>query len=202
MRIDIALLAGITLASAYASADDGWYVELNRHQTSLDSASTQDRRLETTCNILACSSSATEERYSSRFKNDGRWGAALGYANNSYRMEAEFRRNEFDLETRNERLELKALLFNLWRDFDLLGLNPYIGGGLGLGTMEQGSLNDNLVLGQLGFGVAYTLFDRFTADIGFRYLLAESDPVLEDDSRAVTRDIRADSWRLATRYHF
>lgn len=69
------------------------------------------------------------------------------------------------------------LLANVWKDFDLgAGLNPYVGGGVGIGftdidltTEEPISGDDTSFAAQVGAGVRFALSDRLTLDAGYRF---------------------------------
>lgn len=71
------------------------------------------------------------------------------------------------------------LLANLWRDFDLGSVTPYIGGGLGVGaaSYRNADMNGTVrtddwgvgVAGQIGFGARVAMSDNLSVDAGYRF---------------------------------
>ena len=80
--------------------------------------------------------------------------------------------------------QLKSGLVNLWYDFDLkplgLPIKPYIGAGLGRGSLEVkglaaggvsfGDASANVDVHQWGFGVSWDVSEAMTLDLGHRRL--------------------------------
>lgn len=71
------------------------------------------------------------------------------------------------------------ILANVWKDFDLGMMRPYVGGGLGfaLADINDGDFDGNAVsgrnglsfAGQFGFGARFDLSDRTQIDVGYRF---------------------------------
>jgi opacity protein-like surface antigen len=76
-------------------------------------------------------------------------------------------------------LEQGFLLGNIWKDFELGAVTPYIGGGLGFGAAHfdnanaAGSvLSDDTgygLAGQFGFGARVAVSDNLSVDLGYRF---------------------------------
>lgn len=76
-------------------------------------------------------------------------------------------------------LEQGFLLANIWKDFNLGMLSPYIGGGLGFGAihLEDGEFGDETetndtgygLAGQFGFGARMEFSDNLSVDLGYRF---------------------------------
>ena len=73
------------------------------------------------------------------------------------------------------------LMANLWRDFDLGGFHPYVGGGVGVAMMDvnidfdSGENVDDTTLAlaaQAGSGIRFPITDALTLDIGYRFKAA------------------------------
>jgi opacity protein-like surface antigen len=70
-------------------------------------------------------------------------------------------------------------LSNIWKDFDLGMITPYIGGGLGFGTekfsnasLDGNALSDKTgfgIAGQFGLGARVNISDNLSLDLGYRY---------------------------------
>lgn len=94
------------------------------------------------------------------------------------------------------------LMFNIWKDFELYGLQPYAGGSFGLGLAEQGDTDDEFILARLGFGLNFDLVDRVKLDVGYRLMYAEPDMVMEGSNREIVRDLRGGSFMVGIGYSF
>ena len=76
-------------------------------------------------------------------------------------------------------LEQGYLLGNIWKDFNLGMLTPYIGAGIGFGAMhyDNGNLDGNIIsndtgyglAGQFGFGARMAVTDNLSVDLGYRF---------------------------------
>jgi opacity protein-like surface antigen len=76
-------------------------------------------------------------------------------------------------------LDQGYLMLNVWKDFDLGMISPYIGGGLGiaLADFDNVFLNGNRLsshtgygmAGQFGFGARMGLTDNIAVDVGYRF---------------------------------
>lgn len=76
-------------------------------------------------------------------------------------------------------LEQGFLLANIWKDFELGMLTPYIGGGLGFGAAHFDNadaggfdLSDDTgvgLAGQFGFGARMAVSDNLSVDMGYRF---------------------------------
>ena len=76
-------------------------------------------------------------------------------------------------------LEQGFLLGNIWKDFQVGGLTPYIGGGLGFGLLhlENGDFDGDTqtndtgygLAGQFGFGARMAVSDNLSVDLGYRF---------------------------------
>ena len=88
-------------------------------------------------------------------------------------------------------LEQIYVLANLWMDFDIAMLSPYVGAGIGVGILNfddadlDGATisNDTAVglAGQFGAGVRWSMFDSLAFDLGYRFksivnAMVEGDP--------------------------
>jgi opacity protein-like surface antigen len=146
--------------------------------------------------------------------NDGfSVGAAIGnHINNGLRFERElsYIRNgndatRFDttggFDVLSGHTDAVFLLANLWKDIDLGGISPYVGGGLGAAYLSsKGSYNpgggvvgwDDSEIGlaiQLGAGLRFALNDRLAVDAGYRLRAVidasfDGDPTFNDENGA------------------
>ena len=76
-------------------------------------------------------------------------------------------------------LEEGYLLLNVWKDFNLGPVSPYIGGGIGFATAhfdgavaDSNDLSDDTgvgIAGQFGFGARLHVSDALSVDLGYRY---------------------------------
>ncbi len=95
-------------------------------------------------------------------------------------------------------------LFNLWKDFDLGMLSPYIGGGIGFGmaSFDNGVADgDELsnksgvgIAGQFGFGARVPVTDALKIDVGYRFKSIVDAMIVGDNDYTYNYDI-------ATRNH-
>ncbi len=91
------------------------------------------------------------------------------------------------------------LLFNLWKDFDVGMLTPYVGGGFGIGSLQfdNAELDGSLLsgergygfAGQFGFGARMAVADNVSVDLGYRFksifdVLVEGDAAANLDDNA------------------
>lgn len=105
--------------------------------------------------------------------------------------------------TKSDKVALQTLMLNTWIDIPTnTAFTPYIGGGVGFGFInyrtsldfidktagvengfESGSTNETNFAWSLGTGVAYDVTDRWTVDLGYRYIDAgEASKSFKDDS--------------------
>ncbi len=72
------------------------------------------------------------------------------------------------------------LMANLWRDFELGGFKPYVGGGVGMGLMDVhvdfcNGCNHEIestelgLAAQVGSGIRFDVSDNLTLDVGYRF---------------------------------
>ena len=102
-------------------------------------------------------------------------GVALG---NGLRAELEgiFNRNDFSDQVDGETLKGSAAtaFVNVLYDFQLGGISPYVGAGVGYGStslkVDEDSVHDQGVAWQLRAGASFPVNDVLTVDAGYRYM--------------------------------
>jgi Opacity protein and related surface antigens len=92
--------------------------------------------------------------------------------------------------TKKDKISLQTLMVNAWVDIPTgTAVTPYLGGGIGFGFVnyksnlnfvdltagtesgsESGSTNETNFAWSLGAGVAYDITERWTVDLGYRYI--------------------------------
>lgn len=193
-----------------AAEEAGWYINGSFNFTQLSDADNKDKVSTTNCLLLiSCSTSQSESRYNSGFDDDTYPSITLGYdMEGPYRTDIEYRHFSNDIEgsavpASDESRDTQALTFNLWRDFKpIWGLNPYIGGGLGVALVEHDKIDDRLAYAQIGAGVSWFFSERWGLDAGYRYFLGEPNAVLSNSSRELTTDYEGHTLTLGVRYNF
>ena len=80
----------------------------------------------------------TSTELDTEYDRDFGYGASFGYKfSNPLRLELEYHVGENDIKGSNSSLEVESLMGNLWYDFRAgERLRPYVGGGLGMATMD------------------------------------------------------------------
>ncbi len=133
----------------------------------------------------------TGENYMVDFKTGFTVGAAVG-ANLTpeLRGEVELAFQTYDVddvetnggETSGDgQVDSYFLMANLWRDFELGGFHPYVGGGVGVALMDVNidfdsdeNVDDSTLAlaAQVGSGVRFPITDALTLDVGYRFKAA------------------------------
>ena len=140
-------------------------------------------------------------------------GVKIPFANNAFRLEAEYTRTADAKKTFGEgrdsvqaKLRSQALMFNAYCDFyTKTPFTPYVSAGLG-GARTKLSADDKAIhqtelAWQLGFGVAYEINEHFTADLGYRYIdYGEFSDYL--DGERTKAETKASEILLGVRYTF
>ena len=121
-------------------------------------------------------------------------GGALGYKIGMGRIEAELGYKSADLDkatvlgysltaSDGEKISVLSLMANGYIDFDASpAVKPYLMGGIGMAniTLEDNTddLDDTVFAYQVGLGLGFALNDRFTLDLGYRYM-GTADPTFD-----------------------
>ena len=123
------------------------------------------------------------------FKNGFTLGAAVGQnLTETLRGEIEVSMQSYDVDDVDEEgssstgaggnIDSYFLMANMWRDMEIGGFKPYVGGGVGMGLMDiqidystgSGVDSTNLALAaQVGSGVRFDVSDNLTVDVGYRF---------------------------------
>lgn len=137
------------------------------------------------------------------YDRDFGYGISAGYNfSNPFRLELEYRKGENDAKNFGASLEVESLMTNLWYDFRAgERLRPYVGGGLGMATIDLDGADDDVMIGQLGAGVNYNLTPRLVLDAGYRYAMAE-DPKFVEGNTKIETEYESQSLLLGLRYNF
>ena len=145
----------------------------------------------------------TSTELDTEYDRDFGYGASFGYKfSNPLRLELEYHVGENDIKGSNSSLEVESLMGNLWYDFRAgERLRPYVGGGLGMATMDLDGVEDDVMIGQLGAGVNYNLTPRLVLDAGYRYAVSE-DPTFDAGSSTLETEYESQSLLLGLRYNF
>ena len=139
---------------------------------------------------LAAHIASNSSNYIAEFNTGYTIGAAVGTSlTERLRGEVELSYTASDVETvtdsdspaddRGNDVAGTYLMANLWHDMSLLGLTPYIGGGVGVALMDVDVILDkagdridsrSLALAlQVGGGIRFDLTERLTLDAGYRF---------------------------------
>lgn len=207
VKVAACALAISPLTGFAQEAERSWYLNVSLNAFSLDDASTQESRVVQSCLIanIGCTNSTETTSYDTSFDSDSTFSLIGGFYAETVRVELEYMQVDSELDTNSaseETLELNMLMVNFWKDFELYGFKPYVGGGFGLGLAEQGDTDDEFVLARLGFGLNFDLIDRVKLDVGYRLMYAEPDMVMEGGNRDIVRDLRGDSFVIGLGYAF
>ena len=128
--------------------------------------------------------------YLVNFKTGFTIGAALGgNITEDLRGEIEISYQNIDVDKVDEGFDTVAesdgdvegyfLFANLWRDFEIGGIRPYVGGGIGIAVMDVNIIYstsdhdtdhaDLALAAQAGTGLRFGLTDALTVDLGYRF---------------------------------
>jgi opacity protein-like surface antigen len=188
-------------AAGPVSADDGgngWYVLPSYHQAGVEKASMKYRQ------------ASGDINFDTTFGDDTGPGVAVGYAFDApYRVDAEYQSQSNDLKVPSSvplvssSLKSTTYAVNVWRDFSPWHqMRPYVGIGLGGGTLELNDLDTNFMLGRLGAGLQWYFRSRMALDVGYRYQFATSNPELTGNSQKLETDWSTQSVQIGLRYDF
>jgi opacity protein-like surface antigen len=186
----------LAAASTRAVAEDagGWYVMPSYHETGLNNA---NNKLQT---------AAGEIHFNSSFGDDTGAGLAVGYAFSApYRVDIEYQHHSNDLKVsgtpfQSTSLDTDAFAANIWRDFGPWhNLRPYVGLGIGGGTLEFDNLDGDYYFGQVGVGVEWFFAKRVALDVAYRYQQSTSNPELNGNGRKLTTEYSAQSAQIGFR---
>lgn len=206
-KVVVFSLATFPLAGFAEDIQRSWYLNISLNAFSLDDTTTEESRVVESCSlgVAGCSNSVETTKYDTSFDSDSTFSLIGGFYAETVRVELEYMQVDSELDTNSaseDTLEMSMLMFNVWKDFELYGFKPYIGGGAGIGLVEQEDVDDEFILARLGFGLNFDVFDRVRLDVGYRRMYAEPDMVMEGDSRELVRDLRGNSFVLGVGYAF
>lgn len=188
-----AVAASILLSAGQAFAEDSprWYIALEGAQTRLSSTDIQRTTHTNQCNPLGCNIETVESKFRGRFDSTRDYRLGIGYQlSEAVRAEISYSSESVGLDFSETDLDVDTLTISLWQtiDYQLIGFSPYYGGSLLVGEMELDDADSKFVGVQLGLGVSYTLTERLTFDLGYRYFMAEPDIQLEGGSFDTRKD--------------
>lgn len=148
--------------------------------------------------------------YLAKFKTGFTIGAALGgNITENLRGEVEVSYQSFDIDEVDEGngdvdefrggVDGYFLMANLWRDFDVGGVRPYVGGGVGMALMDVDIVystdnhdtdhTDLALAAQAGAGLRVPVSETLTLDLGYRFRGAMSvltEATNDDDNNSST----------------
>jgi opacity protein-like surface antigen len=155
-----------------------------------------------------------------RYDNGWLVGAALGHRVGAVRLEGElgYRRNDASnmtfsggAFTADGPLTAWTGMFNVFYDFSLTGMKPFVGGGVGMARFEADHTlvgvptvdsKDTVMAYQLGAGLAFAIAQGREIVLEYRYF-ASRDPTFTDvDGEAYRTRYRAQSISVAFRCAF
>lgn len=179
-------------STAAADAMGGWYVMPSYHQTGLDKSS----------NTLELPGG--DAHFDTSFGDDTGAGLAIGYAFAApYRVDIDYQSHSNDLKDSagpDDSVKATTFVANLWRDFGpWYRLRPYVGLGVGGGTLELNEVDGDIFFWQLGVGFEWFFMERAALDVGYRYQSATSDPELTGSSQKLTMEYTSQSVQIGVR---
>jgi opacity protein-like surface antigen len=148
--------------------------------------------------------------YLVKFKTGFTVGAAVGgNITEDLRGELEVSYQNFDVSKVTEQGERQQgsdgniegyfLLANLWHDFNLGGIHPYLGGGIGMALVDVDIIYDETnhdadhtdlaLAAQVGGGLRFGLTDSIALDVGYRFkgaLAVPTEGTKDDDNNTST----------------
>ncbi|MFT6550134.1 MAG: opacity protein-like surface antigen [Zhongshania marina] len=142
---------------------------------------------------------------------------SFGYDNvGSSRMELELGFNEYEVESvsggtilsAGDSLESKSLAFNYWYDVgEFLGVNPYVGFGLGGAEYSMEGESSSSFEVMLGAGLSYKFTRRLVVDFSARYKKSsEYEFIFASDDNTVIKELNLEQDKvmlmLGIRYNF
>lgn len=196
VRVAFALTIAAANGAAFAEeTPGGWYVMPSYHETGLNNA---NNKLKTP---------AGEIQFNSSFGDDTGAGLAAGYAFSApYRVDVDYQQHSNDLKVpagsplRSSSLEATTYVANVWRDFGPWhNLRPYIGLGIGGGTLKFDNLDGDFYFGQVGVGVQWFFTKRVALDVAYRYQQSTSNPELNGNGQKLTTEYSAQSAQIGIR---
>ncbi len=230
MRVLLPALALLAQGSAWA--EDNWYVGIGYHATELKDAESRlnlDTPVacfalpggEQQCNVPVGDDSNTllilfpgpggleSKPFDISYDNGDGFNLTTGFNfRGMLRAELEYRQADSDVDkidsqdAGDQALESKALMVNMWFDFNESGtVQPYVGLGVGASELEFDGSDDTVLTGQVGVGVNFAFNEHWMLDAGYRYFTAD-DPDYDQTNGSLSSDYEGHGLLLGLRYNF